>query len=78
MCVVRMGFSALVCACVVVLCSAAPFKLPQRNEPQNDRPVIGKPLTIILCVKQMCALQLLTQNSTYLNSSFANRMYSYV
>ncbi|XP_016417891.1 gamma-glutamyl hydrolase-like [Sinocyclocheilus rhinocerous] len=36
-----MGFSALLCAGVVVLCSAAPFKLPQRNEPHNDRPIIG-------------------------------------
>ncbi|KTG45531.1 hypothetical protein cypCar_00012666 [Cyprinus carpio] len=36
-----MGFSALLCACVVVSCSAAPFKLAQRNEPQNDRPIIG-------------------------------------
>ncbi|XP_052419809.1 gamma-glutamyl hydrolase isoform X2 [Carassius gibelio] len=36
-CVDRMGFSALLCACVVVLCSAAPVKLPQRN----DRPIIG-------------------------------------
>uniref|UniRef100_A0A671KLB4 folate gamma-glutamyl hydrolase n=1 Tax=Sinocyclocheilus anshuiensis TaxID=1608454 RepID=A0A671KLB4_9TELE len=35
-----MGFSALLYAGVVVLCSAAPFKLPQRNEPHN-RPIIG-------------------------------------
>lgn len=64
-CVVRMGFSALVSACVVVLCSAAPFNLLQRNEPQNDRPIIGKPLTLILYVEQMCAPKLLMQNSIY-------------
>ncbi|KAI2661348.1 Gamma-glutamyl hydrolase [Labeo rohita] len=36
-----MAFGALLCACVMVLCSAAPFKLPQRIEPENDRPIIG-------------------------------------
>lgn len=51
-CVDSMGFSALLCACVVVSCSAAPFKLAQRNEPQNDRPIIGKPLTLTLSVCQ--------------------------
>uniref|UniRef100_A0A672RJT1 folate gamma-glutamyl hydrolase n=1 Tax=Sinocyclocheilus grahami TaxID=75366 RepID=A0A672RJT1_SINGR len=35
-----MGFSPLLYAGVVVLCSTAPFKLPQRNEP-HDRPIIG-------------------------------------
>ncbi len=73
-CVVRMGFSALVCACVVVLCSGAPFNLPQRNEPQNDRPIIGKPLTLILYVKQMCALSFWRKIRFTLNSSFANRL----
>ncbi|XP_073675688.1 gamma-glutamyl hydrolase [Garra rufa] len=38
---VRMGFSAFVWVCVGALCSAAPFKLPQRIEPENDRPIIG-------------------------------------
>ncbi|KAL1269367.1 hypothetical protein QQF64_031656 [Cirrhinus molitorella] len=38
-----MGFSAFVWSCVVtlVLCGAAPFKLPQKIEPENDRPIIG-------------------------------------
>ncbi|XP_026100152.1 gamma-glutamyl hydrolase-like [Carassius auratus] len=36
-----MGFSALVCACVLALCGADAFTLPQRNEPDNDRPIIG-------------------------------------
>ncbi|XP_067268548.1 gamma-glutamyl hydrolase [Pseudorasbora parva] len=36
-----MGFSALslVCVLVLVLCNAAPLK--QRNEPENNRPIIG-------------------------------------
>ncbi|ROI74409.1 Gamma-glutamyl hydrolase [Anabarilius grahami] len=36
-----MGFSALVCACVLAFCSAAPAKHLQRNEPENNRPIIG-------------------------------------
>ncbi len=51
---------ASVRSCVVVLCSAAPFKLPQRNEPQNDRPVIGKPLTRDERVQHYLYLYLLT------------------
>lgn len=50
---VRMAFGALLCACVMVLCSAAPFKLPQRIEPENDRPIIGKPLVFILYIEQV-------------------------
>ncbi|XP_016103443.1 gamma-glutamyl hydrolase-like [Sinocyclocheilus grahami] len=34
-----MGFSALLCACVVALCGAAPFT--QSDEPDYDRPIIG-------------------------------------
>ncbi|XP_067251590.1 gamma-glutamyl hydrolase [Chanodichthys erythropterus] len=40
-CAVRMGFSALVCACVLAFCGAAPVKHLQRNEPENNRPIIG-------------------------------------
>lgn len=52
-CAARMGFSALVCACVLAFCGAAPVKHLQRNEPENNRPIIGKPLVFMLCVKQM-------------------------